>query len=35
VLARLKARLDAVCARLGPGDPQRETCRSVLATAPG
>ena len=34
VLARLKARLDAVCARLGAGDPQRESCRSVLAAAP-
>jgi thioredoxin-related protein len=34
VMKRLQARLDAVCVRLPPSDPQRPSCRAVMAAAP-
>ena len=34
VMKRLQARLDTVCARLAPGDPQQVSCRAIMATAP-
>ena len=34
VMKRLRARLDAVCARLPPSDPQQASCQAILATAP-